>query len=1317
MSFHRLLALAVCALLPTSVCHAATRDFSLESLQLAACHVADGHVTLGDWFDMADHVDISIEAEDAVGLIADPPLGVGDAECSRGKYIVKVDRALFPINVTRAGRYQRWSRAFFPQGGGWVHSESMDFGEEQWVTDCDGSNAGRWVWVKGPTYDLKPGVHLLWIHNWHGGARLDKIMLTPEGGAAPEGLGSAATRLTPAKEGWALSPTLVVPGLQRIDGVKWAYDAAGGEVKLGLSTDGGAHFGAIGPGAIDAKPGAPLKLRLRADIRRAANGAAPSLSAPQIDYTVDPKAFVSIEDDQARATFMRGTGALTGLFDKTAGVDCIAGADTAPPFELRYLPKGAAKPVAIAPEAMKLTSLEETPGGLMMTYRFSGDASARLSATLNGGELAWSVDVDNRSDLDIVEVECPRVPGVRLGDRSEDDFLITPNWQGGIETSDPVRTGGDQIGYPCGGAMAWLDLYEKRPEHGLYLSSHGLYLSSHDQALMGCVLRAVPQAGADALTFSVTKYAHVRPGSRWASPPAVIGLHSGDWHTAADAYRSWARTWMKEPNPPEWVREADGWLGLVVSADGPHIPFRRLPEFLKPMRQLGTNYIQVWGQMTGGVNCDALPYPNPVLGNLDEFKAAIREVQRWGGHITFYVSSQFWRVDYGEGDMLGTTPRAMIPAGVPTWDWNEWRNYAIRSYSGEFSGDSDLTAAEKAKYGVPWRRTVLCPFTDAWANEHLKYWTVDQYGANYGANGIYLDETNAASERICFAENHGHEHHGIWGASLTRDMKAMVEGGRQRDPGWTFATEGCGDAIGQYADINLISPACARKDGMWGANRRFAPEVFHYTFPEYILYNGEANGMYDKSSDDCFLDVHVLGNRYDTFGVSPAGPYVALRQRVKQLLYRARFMDNVGLSVGNSAVRAKINVLEDAQNNVRIINIANPAHIEDAVVTVKVAPAAGLAGCFFDLEGNEGKVSLREIAGGVAFTAPVSRASSVIIASKCEPLVCVPVTSIAAGDRGVLTVNLTNPTGQDLHGKLWLEGKPFGVALPTVSVTAPSLSTVELHIPCALPSSTPRGCAADHIRFEGTGFAVRRPVEILCTSPFEASAALQPGKVVLRVRNISRATQSGEVTVSGALWAQPQTEALSIAAGAQTSIDLTLPGGTSIAGAVDLAVDIKCAGQSDHQAVSVRPMVLNGGFERLDGAGRPTEWSYQNAAQAAGDAAGPASGKTALKLTGKPDAFVEADQVMPCETGRTYTARCKMRRTAGEGTVGPCIVMFPKAGAERYEHLKKLTDLPDDQWNEYEVTFTVGDDVNRTMFYLYNTNSTATVWYDDVSCE
>ncbi|MEN6548057.1 MAG: DUF6259 domain-containing protein [Armatimonadia bacterium] len=1295
MTHHRWLYL-IALLLPVAVFAGQRQDFALDGLRLVGCRIDAGRVVLDRAFDQADAPAIAMEAEQAVDLIANPAQGQADEACSGGRCVVRVDRALFPVRVTRPGRYVRWVRGYFPQGGGWVHSESLDFGAPQWYTDCDGSTAGKWVWVKGPVYDLAAGVHLLWLHNWHGGALLDKIALMPEG-IAPSDMGPASTPLAPAKEGWAATRVVAIPGLTALTAADWPGEANGGQVTRRISLDGGRTWEPLAPRAGLNEPVA--QVALRADLQ-AANGRGPALSAPTLSYETSPQALVTLENDRVRATFLKATGALVGLYDKGAKADCLNAPGLEAPFALRHLPTGAAKPETIPADQVKLTGLKVEKTGLFATYLVASDIRVRLQVGLKGDELTFGLDVDNASKLDLVEVACPFLPGVRMGERSADDLLMTPSWQGGVETSDPVRIGEGGVRYPTGGAMCWFDLYEKQP-------AHGIYLSGHDTSLMGCYLSATPDREADTLTFSLTKYAHVKPGKRFTTAPAVIGVHQGDWHTAADAYRTWAQTWMRKPNPPEWVREADGWYGLVTSADSSKIPFRRMPEYLKRARELGTNYIQVWGQMTGGNNCDSLPYPNPVLGGLDEFKASVREVRRWGGHITFYVSSQFWKVDYGNEPMIGSTPRSLLPAGVPTWDWTEWINYAIRGYDGGFSGDTPLSPEEKARYVTNWRRTILCPMTDAWANRHLKYWCVDQYGGQYGASGIYLDETCAAAERYCFAANHGHEHHGVWGAGLTKSMRDMVESGRKRDPDWMFAMEGCGDAVGQFADVNLISPASARKPGQWGVTRRFAPECFHYTFPDYILYDGVANGTYGKSQEDCFLDVHLHGNRYDSFSVA-AADYLKLRQRTKQLLYRARFMDSVGVETADEPVRAKLNVLDD----IRLINLANPEHKPAAQVTVAVEKPAGYSAYYFDLEGKEGPLPVQVQGNRVTFTAPTSRASTVVLARRCEPLVRVPTASITAGDAGYLEVFVTNVTAQRIQGKLRLE-QPLAGNNPQTNLNLPPQATIAVRLPLTATAAAERRCYAGHVILEAAGTKVRRPVELLVVSPFGLSATLKPQGVRVTVINQSQATQEGVLTLKGVPWPAGVKETLKL--GPAQTAQVLLPLENAPLDTLSLDAEIQVSGQADQQRLAVRPVVINGGFERAGAGGRPADWSYQGPERVSMETKSPAEGQQCLKLEGQKGVFVEADQTIAVEPGGTYEATCRMHRTAGEGArIGPAVVLFLKAGGERYVYMQKTTKAPDDQWNEYRGTFTVKDDVARVLLYLYNVNSTATAWYDDV---
>jgi hypothetical protein len=1284
---------------------ATTHDFRLSDLKLVACRVAGERVVLDRWFDQGEQPGLSLEAEAALDVVADPPGGVAEAGCSGGRCLVRVDRALFPVNVTHPGRYRRWVRGFFPQGGGWLHSESLDYGPPQWFTDCDGSTAGRWVWVAGPVYDLSAGPHLLWLHNWHGGARLDKVLLLPEAAPAPTDAGPVALPLTPARRGWALTNALAVPGLRQLQTAAWPQETRGGRVDLAVSLDGGATRVALQPELLPlAATGALSRVALRADLQTAPDGASPALAAPRVSYDANPEQLVALSDSRVRATFLRATGGLVELYDKTAAVACLRGSSLAPPFAVWQLPPGAKQPERVPDEAFRLTALEVQGARLTAKYATAAGLRLTLRVVLQDGKLTFDLLVNNGSPVEVVEVTCPSLPGARLGDSSADDRLMMPQWQGGVETTDPVRTGGDGIRYPTGGGMCWFDLYEDNPRHGVYLSGH-------DQTLTGCTLGAAADRESDSLTFALTKWIRIRPGQSWQSAPVVVGVHDGDWHRAADDYRAWARTWMRRPSPPEWVREADGWYGLVASASGPKVPFRQFPEYLARARELGTNYIQVWGQMSGGNNCDALPYPNPVLGTADEFRAAIREIRRQGGHITFYISSQFWRVDYEPtATAIGSTPRELVPPGVPLWDWREWQAYALRGYDGGYSGDTDVPPDQRARYETPWLRTIICPATDAWARRHLQYWAVDQYARTYGASGIYLDETCAASERMCLATNHGHASSGIWGQSLTRDMKAMVEGGRQVDPNWTFAMEGCGDAIGQFADMNLISPASAKKPGQWGANRHYAPECFHYTFPEYILYDGVANGMYGKTQEDCFLDVHLHGNRYDSFSVEPARPYVQLRQRTKQLLYRATFRDTVGVTTADPAVRAKLNVLQDAANDVRLINLANPEHKPGVTVTVAAAASPEWQGYYFDLEGKEGAVAVTPSAQGLTFAAPLSRAATVLLSRRCEPLARVAAASVAAGDQGWIGAGVTNPRRGSQWHTVGVEGRFPGATPPPTKVMLPGQTTTGLRLSVSVPAGAERRCFAGHVVVKTGTVTVRRPLDFLVTSPFQTDAGLQPGGLEITVTNLSRSRQQAQLTLAGPLWAKPMTRTVDVPGGQSATVGVPLE--TEVRDPVEIQATLSQAGQTERQSLWVRPLVVNGGFERAGVGGRPAEWSYQNEARVATDTD---AGNPCLRLNGQPGLFVEGDQVIPARPGVTYEARCRMKRTPEAGDrVQPAIVVFFAAGGENYHYLTPVGPERVGEWTEYAVRFTVAPNVARTAFYLYNVNSAATAWFDDV---
>lgn len=1288
-----------------------TKVFTPAQMELVACRCQEGEIVLDEWFEQGDDPNIAMEAEAAFHLASEPPLD--DPQCSGGRCLVRVDRAEYFVYVKTQGTYVRWSRAFFPQGGGWLHAESMDDGPEISTLDCDGSKAGAWVWVKGPTYDLQPGLHRLWLHNWHGGAKIDKVVLSAKPGYQPQDLGPPSLRRSAAREGYASTPSVAVIGLAEPPRIALKVGGEAEAVTARYRLNGGPFLPAPTNGVladVQPAPGRVSFLQVQVHLKRPAA----RLQEISLGYVEDRSRLATLRSRAVMLQLSKTTGGIVALRNLVTQTELIGAPSDTPPFRLRHrLDTGKLEDVPL--DDCRLTDMRVGPDSRSAQAHYAVHAGITLdvAVVVDDRQATWQAKITNRSPLDIVEVVFPVLRGVRVGESGEDDLMIEPNWQGGIETARACRHRA-KIPYPTGGGMAWLDLYQRDERQ-----AQGFYFASLDPTLLGTFLQADPSQDQASLDFSITRLAHVRSGETWESPISVTGLHAGDWHAAADAYRTWVQSWMKRPNPPEWVREVDGWYGLAVSADTNRIAFDQLPSYCEKMREAGLDYIQVWGQMTGGTNCDSLPYPNPVLGDIRSFKAAIREVQRWGGHITFYVSSQFWKEGYGDQEMLGSTPRKMIPAGVPIWDWKEWRDYAIRAYDGAFSGDTPLSPEDEKRYGTHWRRTILCPFTEAWSKRHLRYWCVDQYGFEYGANGIYLDETSAASERYCFAGNHGHPHHGIWGMSLAATMRDMVSHGREKDPSFTVAMEGCSDAIGQFADMNLISPASAREQGFWGKDRRFAPEVFHYTFPDYILFNGFANGSYGKiTPEQILLAVHLLGNRYDVFDAK-CRPYVLLRHKTKQFLYRARFMDNLGLRVSDSAggVNAKVNLLRDEQNELKLINIINPAEQKDVTVAVDCSDIGGArAAYFYALDGGEGPLPVRRQGGLAQFTAPTAKASTVLLVRRAAPLVHGPVAETCAGDRVDVSIDVTNVTANAMSATVRPEiAAAWRPAPESVEVRLAPGERKTVAFAMQVPASADAKCYAGAVLVKAKDGEVRRPLSLIVRDPLRVAGVLGAEDLVLTVQNLSKRDMAGRLQAKADRLSLVGPEA-KFSAPAQGTVAVRIGRSKDpIYGPVAVDVSLDSQERNSAQTVIVRPLLLNGSFEDIGAQGLPSGWAYQHGDCASADETVTHEGKRSLRLTGRKGVFSEAHQTIPVEKGATYSVRAWVRRTEGTGSsIGPVIVQFREGQGELCTPLAPVGPVAQGQWQEHRAVFTPAANARQTALYLYNVNSTATVWYDGV---
>jgi len=133
---------------------------------------------------------IVLEAEDATELSFQPSGGICfDKESSGNSYIERLNYGEWKFKIENPGKYQSWERAYFPWGGFWNHSESMDDGLHHTVIDNrnEVEKLKKWIWVKGPIYNLEKGYHIWKFHNYHGGAKLDQLLLTPNLEFIPQG--------------------------------------------------------------------------------------------------------------------------------------------------------------------------------------------------------------------------------------------------------------------------------------------------------------------------------------------------------------------------------------------------------------------------------------------------------------------------------------------------------------------------------------------------------------------------------------------------------------------------------------------------------------------------------------------------------------------------------------------------------------------------------------------------------------------------------------------------------------------------------------------------------------------------------------------------------------------------------------------------------------------------------------------------------------------------------------------------------------------------------------------------------------------------
>ncbi|MEW6355540.1 MAG: DUF6259 domain-containing protein [Planctomycetota bacterium] len=725
---------------------------------------------------------------------------------------------------------------------------------------------------------------------------------------------------------------------------------------------------------------------------------------------------VSITGGALRLTLCKETGALCGIENLTTGETYAPLGQRQPLFGMELLSKDGLGYERISFENVKLVGFD-VPGPKLAKMNFEmKDLPIHVTIEIqmnDDGSAHFTGQVKNDSDRRVLSLEMPAIYDVSPAKDPKNLTLVDPHVCGRI-VPDAAKSQGCQTTYPGRGVMGWMDLSGERG---------GIYLATHDQYQTGTRLMALPTAEAR-FDMSLVREIVVRPGETWLAPLSVLAVHEGDWHAAADRYRAWARSWMQKPDVPQWLHEANGWVLMGIQNN---VPFHRIPDTFRQAQWMGIEYLHVQGEGIDNMWFDekgerqghtmTYLYPTPKYGTVDELKSAIKKIHDNDGHVMFYFLYERWTPSHETEDNFGTGKRADVPEKY-------WPPKGFYAGSALVESPGQKVPTENPFMAI----RNMCLASPGW-QEWMRRWAVDVYAKEYGADGFYWDVMGRTGPFRCFNANHEHEGENQWGRGSATVLETVIREGRQVNPDYSCAIEGCSDHLGRWVGYHLMS----------GATKE--PNVFRYTFPEYLCVDGLSNHYWKWTQTEKARRVFLDGEKFDIHGYQQQiKQIIDLRRQVKPFIdWPAVFRDTVGLTVSDPRVQARCFVRTDGENRLMAVTMMNEEHVEGATVEVDLSPIGkATRGHIFHLDG---RVSFLDATteGKVTVPAPKDDVSCAVICGGVSPELRVHawIEQVMEPGRDGVVLSFYQPhlPAKDLSWKIeWPEGfAPKEVPMPSES--------------------------------------------------------------------------------------------------------------------------------------------------------------------------------------------------------------------------------------------------------------------------------------------
>ncbi|MBQ2709074.1 MAG: hypothetical protein IJF67_12485 [Clostridia bacterium] len=374
-----------------------------------------------------------------------------------------------------------------------------------------------------------------------------------------------------------------------------------------------------------------------------------------------------------------------------------------------------------------------------------------LTVTEENGHLVYTSSIENHSPVIVNELQFPFIPAKSFGCAPEEEVLYIPEGLGARIPNPRRRVSMAHTEYMSADYKStWMthsypassgSRPVSMPWMGLQCGDKFLYFGEHNPELriVGLNVGVPPRHAESELMFAISHYPAVREGETVAIGRSVVALFEGDWRDGAAFYRDWAeKTWYREQQIPEWVKNMSGWQRVICKHQYGEIfwKYSDLPRLWEEGHRCGLDGLLLFGWWKGRFDNNYPEYEcDPALGGEKGLRDAISQIQKMGGHVLLYTNGNLIDI---KTDFYRRIGQKISHKDI---DGNEYREHY------KFSNDGTVLK----NYGYKSFDTA-CHTTPEWRENLLN---VSRLKLSFNPDCIFFDQLGCCL-KLCFDTTHPH---------------------------------------------------------------------------------------------------------------------------------------------------------------------------------------------------------------------------------------------------------------------------------------------------------------------------------------------------------------------------------------------------------------------------------------------------------------------------------------------------------------------------------------------------------------------------------